>query len=115
VPSYVLLQSPNPEGLPMSASENSTCPLCDGPAQSADIGWTKRHFKCRLCTEFVLWLSVEARLARMARSERQNFSASAKATTDPNFIYVISGRLPESPPHIDIEGNAQLRSEAVAS
>ena len=98
----------------MSDSEESTCPLCDGPTQSADVGWTRRHFKCQLCTEFVLWRSVEGPLARMVRSERQNLSAAAKATTNVNFIYVISGRLPESPPHIDIEGRPQLRSEALA-
>ena len=98
----------------MNSPVNEICPLCAGPAEFIQINLHRKHFKCQSCTEFVLWRNVEGHLARMASSERQKFSASAKATTNPNYIYVISSRLPKSPPHIDIEGRVLLRSEALA-
>ena len=93
----------------------TTCPLCDGPAQVEEIGLTKRHFICQACNEFVLWRSVEAHLASRAGSTKQKFASEARANTNPDTIYVISGRLPGSLPHIDIEGRSLPRSEALTS
>ena len=92
----------------------STCPLCDGPAQAADISPAKRHFQCRACNEFVLWRNIEKHLASRPGSTKQNFASEARANTNPDTIYVISGRMPGSPHHIDIEGRPLPRSEALA-
>lgn len=92
----------------------TTCPLCDQPAWYLQVDLRRKHFKCATCTEFVIWREVEARITARAESTRRSFSDAARATTDPDHIYVISGRLTESPPPIDLEGSCQLRIMALA-
>ena len=99
----------------MSSPVTETCPLCAGPATFTQVDLRRKHFKCAVCTEFVLWRAAERRLLTKDRQTHQKLADACRKTTDPSYIYVITGRKDGSPPHVDIEGEAQLRSKALAS
>lgn len=95
--------------------EPAACPLCRADAEYVQLDIVRKHFKCPECFEFVLWRDAELQMPRRAQTTTERFAGEAKATTHPDFVYVISGRTPGADPaHVDLVGRAQLRSIALA-
>lgn len=93
---------------------NQPCPLCGQTAKFAQIDSVRKHFRCPQCTEFLLWADAELSLPQRAPFVREGLAAEVKNTTDPNSLYVIRQRFPDSAPHIDLEGRSLPRSQALA-
>ena len=98
----------------MINADSEICPLCTGPANFIHVDLRRKHFKCKLCTEFVLWRSAESRLRGSAKQTLQNLAAACRQTTNPEYIYVIKDPKDATQPHVDLQGEAQLRSMALA-
>ena len=92
---------------------DQSCPLCQAPAKYTRIDFQHKHFKCQSCNEFVISRAGEQMLPNRAVTTLQAFAKNACATTNPDLIYVISGPLPGSAPHIDLQGESQPRSTAL--
>jgi predicted RNA-binding Zn-ribbon protein involved in translation (DUF1610 family) len=96
-------------------THDQSCPLCNMAAQFSQIDLQRKHFKCSSCGEYLLWREAEKWLNGRATTTLEHYAKYVRANQGPDVLYVISAPLPDSPPHIEIEGNARSRSEALAS
>lgn len=80
-------------------------------AQQLDL--RRLHVSCVSCDDYVISSNAIARLSKSAETTREKFADEVKATTDPHYIYEISGANPDAPPHVDLEGRPTLRSDSL--
>jgi hypothetical protein len=97
----------------MRAASTTECPLCRTQAVFEQVDLWRKHYRCSRCTEFVLWKNAESRLRKSAVQTLERFSVAASQTTDPLYIYVIQGHSDDAPPHVDLQGAAVQRLEAL--
>jgi predicted RNA-binding Zn-ribbon protein involved in translation (DUF1610 family) len=96
----------------VSSSNPAECPLCHSQAEFTVIDAKRKHFRCQSCGEFVLWRTAEARLKSSAQQTRGKFAAEVRKTTNAEYIYVIRGSSEDALPHVDLQGESQLRAKA---
>lgn len=63
----------------MAAIESQNCPLCSNPAEFTFVDHRNRkHFFCRVCTEFQVSTAMEFRLEKAPKEWRSGLSQLAK-------------------------------------
>ena len=97
----------------MSQGTCEGCPLCRRSALVASIDLHRKHYKCSACGEFVVLRSAERRLAKAASTTLERYANEVRATTNPDYIYVIAGPTPDAPAHVDLQGESRLRADAL--
>ena len=97
----------------MTTQVTTECPLCHSNASFSAIDTRRKHLRCPTCGEFVLWRAAEGRLQRSAAQTLEMFSREARSTTNKDYLYVIRGSSSDSPPHVDLQGEALPRAAAL--
>jgi hypothetical protein len=94
----------------MTIPTNADCPLCAEQASFEQMDRSRKHFKCSSCFEFVILREAESALRTSANTAKDKLATEAKATTDPEHIYVIAANLPDSHPDVHLTGRVLRRS-----
>src|SRR5574343_194593 len=110
---FIRQASQLPEKVTMTAQVPIECPLCHSSASFNVVDMRRKHLRCQTCGEFVLWRAAERRLQSSAAQTLEMLSREARNTTDKNYLYVIRGPSSDSAPHVDLQGEALPREDAL--
>lgn len=94
---------------------NRPCPLCGAITTESDPikGGSYRHYRCSNCAEFVIAADAEASMSHWTKTTRDQLIQEAKATTRPEYIYVITAQPQPGTTGPWLQGAPQLRSEVL--
>lgn len=100
-------------GVYMRQIHKQECPLCSGTAEFQFVDYENRkHFHCNNCTEFVISIRAEERLANSIPQWRSQYSEMAKKSNDEKILVITipSVQKQEGVANPAIQGEAVLRS-----
>ena len=88
------------------------CPLCKSQAEFIAINRKKKHFRCPICTEFVMSQNAENDLSKRSLNVLKELSNGARSVTDSKSILVISWTASGQLNIPELKAESELRSSA---